>query len=157
MKKYYIYRIEFPNGQFYIGQTSQAFVWMRWDGHINKVRAGKHNNQHIQNICDDYGYSDWKFEVLLELESDDPHYVSLMEKTIIDDHPNTTNQISSTKQIRVDIKYKDDPKTYVRLYQKEWARQHYKDNKLYHRDYYQQNKERISKKYYDNKEVDKVV
>ena len=163
MKKYYIYRIEFPNGQFYIGKTSQVFVWMRWANHIETVTRHKHNNKNIQEIYDDYGCHSWKFEVLLELESDDSCYVSLMENTCIMDHPNTVNLRTVTKPVRIGVKRKDDPKAYYKAYRKEWdiqnsySKKYYQKNKDKLKEYYQSNKERISKKYYDNKVVDKEV
>ena len=163
MKKYYIYRIEFPNGQFYIGQTSQPFAWMRWHSHVQYARMGKHTNQYIQDIYDDYGCDDWKFEVLLELESDDPYYVGLMETTTIDDHPNTIN-VRTKKPICVGgIKHKDDPKAYHKAYhraydkQRSYSKEYYQKTKHKHKAYYQANKERISKKYYDSKVVDNKV
>ena len=124
MKKYYIYRIEFPNGQFYIGQTSLPHVWMRWTRHIDDCKYNKHPNHLFQEIYNEHGSEDWIFETLLELESDDGFYIGLMENTIIDDHPNTINR-TGAPNIRLDQKFSDNPKLYRKLYQRE----HYKHSK----------------------------
>ena len=131
MKKYYIYRIEFPNGQFYIGYSALTHVWMRWSRHVYDCQQNIHSNPLFQDIYNEYGSADWLFETLLELESDDTCYIGLMENTIIDEHPNTIN-MTGPPMISVGKSYKDDPKLYRILYQRE----HYKVNKAYHKEYY---------------------
>ena len=137
---------------------------MRWTEHIKDVKTHKHGNSQIQAIYDEYGCRDWKFEVLLELESDDTRYISLMENTMIDDHPNNVNRYGGVPKINLGIRYKDNPKLYRQLYHKEdyqyrktYHKEYYQANKEKSKQYYQLNKERILRRYHENKEVDKVV
>jgi hypothetical protein len=90
IKKYKIYKIIFPNGEHYIGKT-EMHEYMRWGQHLSDCKRGKHGNKKIQEIYNEYGYDEWKFEVLKVEESDDSSYISLLEEQYIRDTPNTVN------------------------------------------------------------------
>ena len=83
MDKYTIYKIAFPNGKCYIGQTSKH-EYIRWGQHLNECGYNIHNNKSIQAIYDEYGYDDWVFEVLQRETSDDKSYIHLLEQHYVD-------------------------------------------------------------------------
>ena len=74
---------------------------MRWTGHIEDVEAGKHTNEEMQEIYNEYGCEDWIFEELLVLHSDDKYYICLVEGHMIHNHPNVIN-----------VRNKDDDRLY---------------------------------------------
>ena len=94
-----IYRITFPDDTFYIGRTDNYYY--RWGTHIQDARKGRHYNSLIQDIWNEYGDEDWEFEILLELEGD-VSYISLMEASCIEGHPNLVNnrQVWKSKEDR---------------------------------------------------------
>ncbi len=49
------YRIIFPNGSTYYGRTTQSGN-KRYKSHLNKSKLGKHENKHIQEAYNKYGY-----------------------------------------------------------------------------------------------------
>ena len=86
MKTYTIYKIVFPNGECYIGQTSKH-EYVRWGQHLEKASTNRHEGKKFQAIYDEYGYDDWVFEVLQREDSDDTSYVGLLEQSYVDKHP----------------------------------------------------------------------
>ena len=96
MRQFIIYRITFPTGQFYIGQTNHH-EYERWGSHLSFLKAGKHKNLRMQEIYNEYGYDDFVFEILVKDISDDKAYVNLLEKHLISDHPNTINYYDGRK------------------------------------------------------------
>tara|TARA_B110000285_G_scaffold208760_1_gene249207 strand:+ start:446 stop:853 length:408 start_codon:yes stop_codon:yes gene_type:complete len=93
MKKYTIYKIEFPDGSSYIGQTRNHEM-IRWGQHLNDVQQNRHGNPRIQSVYDEYGYDDWVFEIIEQVVSDDSSYVCLLEQHYIKKTPNTLNRAS---------------------------------------------------------------
>src|SRR5579884_504761 len=63
-KGFGVYRIRnLLNGKVYVGSTSTGFR-RRWGMHRNRLRAGRHANQHLQAAWDKYGEAAFAFEVL---------------------------------------------------------------------------------------------
>jgi hypothetical protein len=91
MKKYTIYKIEFPNGECYIGQTSKH-EYERWGNHINRLSRNKHINSRMQSIYNEYGDEGLVFKVLKREVSDDSSYIHLLEQHYIDEHPTSINR-----------------------------------------------------------------
>lgn len=89
-----IYRITFPDDTFYIGQTSNSN--RRFKNHLSEAKNGYHKSKTIQHKFDEYGQM--KFEVLLELEGD-KSYINLVERIMIEDHPNVLNSNSVQERI----------------------------------------------------------
>ena len=96
MKKFVIYRITFPTGQFYIGRTYHS-IDLRLNRHLTSLKKGSHGNIAMQEIYNEYGSKEFNIEVLLEDESDDRCYVNLLENYLICDHPNTINYYKGRK------------------------------------------------------------
>jgi len=53
----------------YIGQASN--MYMRWSGHLSKLRLNKHENNFMQRIFNKYGESAFTFEIVDETTKDD--------------------------------------------------------------------------------------
>tara|TARA_R110000803_G_scaffold189989_1_gene252487 strand:- start:21 stop:524 length:504 start_codon:yes stop_codon:yes gene_type:complete len=103
MKIYTIYKIGFPNGECYIGQTSKH-EYIRWGQHLEKASTNRHENKKFQVIYDEYGYGEWVFEVLQREDSDDTSYVSLLEQSYVDKHPlciNNSNKATNLSREEV--------------------------------------------------------
>jgi hypothetical protein len=90
MRQFIIYRITFPTGQFYIGQT-YSHEYVRWGGHLQDLKLGRHGNKAMQEIYNEYGHDDFVFEILIKDTSDDRAYVNLLERHTVKYHPNTIN------------------------------------------------------------------
>jgi hypothetical protein len=162
MRQFIIYRITFPTGQFYIGQT-YSHEYERWGNHLTLLKFGKHGNLRMQEIYNEYGYDDFVFEILIKDTSDDKAYVNILEKHLVGDHPNTINYHDgrkTDKQLEEHLlmvrkiynkKHKYGGK---QLYQKDYdeiirkeakrkyAREYYHQNNLkkYYREYYHKRK-----------------
>jgi hypothetical protein len=123
IKKYKIYKITFPNGEHYIGRT-ETHEYMRWGSHLSDCRRGKHANKRMQEIYNEYGYDEWKFEVLKVEESDDSSYISLLEEQYIRETPNTIN---------VYILSIDSKKSFQRYYNENKEREKQRRLEYYHK------------------------
>lgn len=67
---YYIYMIKNKvNNKVYIGQTKS--IEIRWKEHINKLKANKHVNVHLQNSWNKYGLDSFEFLIIDSAESID--------------------------------------------------------------------------------------
>lgn len=122
-KIYKIYKIEFPNGECYIGRTSNH-EYIRWGHHLSRCKAGKHSNNRIQSIYDKYGDEDWKFEVIKVEKSNDSSYISLLEEQFIKQFPNNVN----TYKLNIDSK-----ETWKRYYKKNKSEINKKNLKYYYK------------------------
>jgi len=82
------YKITFPDNTCYIGSTID-FRRRCW-AHQGHVRLNKHANVRVQAIYDEYGYDDWRYEILFE-ETGNKEYHKIREHTLIQETPNTLN------------------------------------------------------------------
>ena len=148
MRQFIIYRITFPTGQFYIGQT-HMHEYERWGNHLQDLKSGKHGNITMQEIYNEYGYDDFEFEILVKDTSDDRAYVNLLEKHLISEHPNTINFYDGRKtykqleeHLQMVRKIYNNKHKYggKQLYQKDYNEVIAKEAKRkYARDYYREN------------------
>ncbi len=60
-----IYRIDGPNGKFYIGSAKRFST--RWSGHLSRLRKGVHANQKLQSAWNKYGEAAFTFKVIEEI------------------------------------------------------------------------------------------
>ena len=129
MDTYKIYKITFPNGTHYIGQT-RKHVYQRWASHLNEVQYGKHLNPRIQEVYDEYGYDDWVFEVIQTEVSDDTSYIALLEHHHIKETPNTLNRSYLTDEER---------KEKANIISKKYYSKNKEERLEYQREYYKKN------------------
>ena len=57
-----IYRIDGPNGKFYIGSAKRFKT--RWSGHLSHLRKGTHANQKLQMAWNKYGEQAFVFSIV---------------------------------------------------------------------------------------------
>jgi len=62
-----VYKIEL-NNKLYIGSTVRPFKY-RWGDHLQGLRRGRHENGHLQNAYNKYGYTTLKFSILEVVEN----------------------------------------------------------------------------------------
>lgn len=67
-----IYRIDGPNGKFYIGSSKD--ISKRWRKHVNDLRKGNHDNPNLQRAWAKYGEQAFSF-VVLEVVDDEARLV----------------------------------------------------------------------------------
>mgnify|MGYP003652523474 CR=1 FL=1 len=82
------YKINFPNNTCYIGVTVN--LHKRMISHKCRCNKGKHDNRHIQEVYDKYGYDSWIVEELFS-ETGDKEYHKIREYNLIQETPNTIN------------------------------------------------------------------
>ena len=82
------YKIIFPDNTCYIGKTGS--IRDRKYQHHSDVRLGKHDNKHIQEVYNKYGYDNWEYKILFE-EKGDKEYHRKREYKLIQETPNTLN------------------------------------------------------------------
>jgi hypothetical protein len=101
MKKYTLYKIEFPNGECYIGQTSKH-EYVRWGSHLSELDRNKHINSRMQDIYDEEGADEWVFKVLKREVSDDSAYIHLLEQHYVNEHPTCVNRTNKNNGLSED-------------------------------------------------------
>ena len=75
-----VYRIlNEKTGKFYIGSTGAPFR-KRWINHAWKLKAGRHNNLHLQNAFNKYGTENFVFEILELSLDDDTGWLAVEQK-----------------------------------------------------------------------------
>lgn len=67
MNKFGVYKIE-CNEKLYIGSTMVGFS-VRWNAHLNKLRAGTHANCYLQRAFNKYGESALRFSIIEIVET----------------------------------------------------------------------------------------
>lgn len=76
-----VYQIKnLSNGKKYIGSTVSAKI--RWQGHINDLKNGKHHSVLLQRAWDKYGEVNFQFEILEKVK--DPIHLVAVEQVFLD-------------------------------------------------------------------------
>ena len=87
---YKVYRIAFPNGDEYIGSTSDKYPSVRWGGHRHKAKKGIHYNKKLSNNILSYSKEETIYEVLNEVTTKDE--ARLLEQKYINESKQCINQ-----------------------------------------------------------------
>lgn len=108
-----VYRLDFSNGVYYIGQSVN--IKRRYTQHIKELKKGTHSNPRMQNCFSKYGVPNCS--ILLECNKED---LSKNETSIIInniDNPLCCN-ICKEGMSRLGIKCSDDTKSKISYYQR---------------------------------------
>jgi hypothetical protein len=153
------YKITLKDGSTYYGRTTQSGN-KRYNQHLSQSRLGKHENKHIQESYDKYGYDDWVHE-WLGWETGDNDYHNKIEFGYVQADPKALN-INDGKRALLD---EDEEREYLNKYAQEYRNKNIKtilknnkkNNKtrLENETPEQREKRRLydSEKYYRNKEI----
>jgi len=75
-----IYKIEnLVNGKLYIGATTRSFM-ERWSKHKSDLKKQRHGNIHLQRSWDKHGETNFKFEILENINNPSPKLLSEKEE-----------------------------------------------------------------------------
>lgn len=64
-----VYKIVSEEGHYYIGQSKN--LEKRKLAHWNKMKCGRHENNRVQNVCNKYGLSSLRFEIICYCEHEE--------------------------------------------------------------------------------------
>lgn len=83
-----VYRItNKTNGKNYIGSTSRNFA-LRWNQHLNRLKANTHVNRYLQSAWNKYGESAFEFVIVIRCSS----VMCLKAEQLCLDHFNASNR-----------------------------------------------------------------
>ena len=77
------------NGTAYVGQSND--IKKRWCQHRSNLRAGRHENEHLQRAWDKYGEEAFSFSVIEEVEEDELDAAEMMYIELFDTFRNGYN------------------------------------------------------------------